>query len=133
VCQLISTETVAFDAIGLASVRRATVWSSPLAMVFAGAAGGVDAGPRPYMNPSTFVPVLTSELADGGLGRTPDSVAAQLVADGHLEDALVQYEALLQAHPERPEYAVMREVIRRQLMARCTNGMRWDGTPCLQR
>ncbi len=99
----------------------------------AGGDAGVDAGPRPYLNPSTFVPVLTTEAQDGGLARTPDSIAAQLVADGHLEDALVQYEALLAAHPERPEYAVMREVILRQLMARCTNGMRWDGTPCLER
>jgi len=103
------------------------------AMPPAGGDAGVDAGPRPYVNPSTFVPVLMPEPQDGGLARTPDSIAAQLVADGHLEDALVQYEALLAAHPERPEYAVMREVILRRLMARCTNGMRWDGTPCLER
>jgi hypothetical protein len=95
-----------------------------------GVDGGVDAGPRPYTNPSTFVPVLTTETLDGGLSRTPDSVAAQLVNDGHLEDALAQYEALRTAHPERPEYGVMVEVLRRRLTTRCTNGMLWNGQPC---
>ena len=95
-----------------------------------GVDGGVDAGPPQYANPSTFVPVLTTETADGGLARTPDSIAAQLVNDGHLEDALVQYEALRTAHPERPEYGVMCEVLRRQLMSRCVNGQRWNGQPC---
>lgn len=95
-----------------------------------GVDGGVDAGPRPYVNPSTFVPVLTTEMLDGGLSRTPDSIAAQLVNDGHLEDALAQYEALRTAHPERPEYGVMVEVLRRRLMRRCTNGVLWNGNPC---
>ena len=88
-----------------------------------GVDGGVDAGPPQYVNPSTFVPVLATEALDGGLSRTPDSVAAQLVTDGHLEDALVQYEALRLAHPERPEYGVMCEVLRRQLMSRCVNDL----------
>ncbi|GAB4200380.1 MAG: hypothetical protein OHK0013_11350 [Sandaracinaceae bacterium] len=97
-----------------------------------GTDAGVDAGRPAYRNPSTFTPVLTAEPApDGGLGRTPDSVAAQLVLEGHFEDALVQYEALHQARPERPEYGVMVEVLRRQLMSRCLNGQRWDGTPCI--
>jgi hypothetical protein len=114
------------------AAERAAHPPPPTALVIPpGVDGGVDAGPRPYQNPSTFVPVLTSELLDGGLSRTPDSVAAQLVNDGHLEDALVQYEALRTAHPERPEYAVMCEVIRRQLMSRCTNGQLWNGTPCV--
>ncbi|WP_291990821.1 FHA domain-containing protein [Luteitalea sp.] len=113
-----------------AAAVRATVSPTMGTVVPPGQDGGVDAGPRQYQNPSTFVPVLTVELLDGGLSRTPDSVAAQLVTEGHLEDALAQYEALRATHPERPEYAVMCEVLRRQLMARCTNGQRWDGTPC---
>jgi hypothetical protein len=97
-----------------------------------GTDAGVDAGPPVFRNPSTFTPVLVAEAApDGGLGRTPDSIAAQLVLEGHLEDALVQYEALHAAHPEHPEYGVMCEVVRRQLMSRCVNGQRWDGTPCV--
>lgn len=96
----------------------------------AGTDGGVDAGRPVFVNPSTFQPVLTIEMPDGGVPRTPDSVAAQLVIDGHLEDALVQYEALHQAHPEQPEYGIMVEVLHRELETRCLNGRRWDGSSC---
>ncbi len=102
----------------------------PTSAIPPGVDGGVDAGPRQYTNPSTFVPVLVTEMLDGGLSRTPDSIAAQLVTDGHLEDALAQYEALRLNHPERPEYGVMCEVLRRRLMRTCTNGILWNGTPC---
>jgi hypothetical protein len=113
-----------------AGARPATTAMRPT--IPPGVDGGVDAGPPVYRNPSTFTPVLTAEPGpDGGLGRTPDSIAAQLVLDGHLEDALVQYEALHQAHPERPEYGVMVEIVRRRLTSRCLNGQRWDGTPCI--
>jgi hypothetical protein len=115
------------------AAERAAHPPPPTAVVIPpGVDGGVDAGPPQYTNPSTFVPVLVTELADGGLSRTPDSIAAQLVTDGHLEDALVQYEALQAAHPERPEYGVMCEVLRRRLMSRCVNGQRWNGQPCAQ-
>jgi hypothetical protein len=99
---------------------------------------GVPAIPQPapataWVNPSTFVPVLeTTYLVDAGFPRTPDSVAADLVGEGRQEDALVQYEALHAAHPERPEYGVMCEVLRRQILQRCVNGRRWDGTLCTQ-
>jgi hypothetical protein len=96
------------------------------ALVDAGIAGGV----ARYVNPSTFVPVLTAEPQDGGLARTPESVAAGLVADGRIEDALVQYEALRALHPEQPAYHVMSELLRRQLETRCVNGQRWDGSAC---
>lgn len=98
----------------------------------ASADAGVRERPR-YVNPSTFVPVLSTVTVDGGLPRTPEAVAAQLVADGRLEDALVQYEALLEAHPDRPEFRAMREILLRRLMNRCVDGMRWDRTPCFGR
>ena len=96
--------------------------------------GGTGQTPTPtvWVNPSTFVAVLATDFPDAGFPTTPDAVAASLVGEGRWEDALVQYEALHALHPERPEYGVMCEVLRRQILQRCINGRRWDGALCTQ-
>jgi hypothetical protein len=67
------------------------------------------------------------------VGPTPDRVAADLVITGRYAEALVQYQALAAAHPERAEYAQMIRILQQRLAERCQGGVGPDGRPCVGR
>lgn len=63
-------------------------------------------------------------------GPTPERVAADQVLAGRYDQALPLYQALAAAHPERPEYSAMVQILQGRLRAQCVNGIGPDGRPC---
>jgi hypothetical protein len=61
---------------------------------------------------------------------TPERIAADLVINGQFEQALGHYQALAQAHPERPEYTQVVRILQKRIAQRCQGGVRPDGRPC---
>jgi hypothetical protein len=65
------------------------------------------------------------------LGPTEDRRAADLAIAGRYGEALVLYQALAAAHPDRPEYRMMVQLLERRITAAsCINGLTPDGRPC---
>jgi hypothetical protein len=73
----------------------------------------------------------TGPVADPALGPTDDRRAADLAIAGRHDEALGLYRSLAAAHPERPEYRMMVQLLERRLAAAsCVNGLTPDGRTC---
>jgi hypothetical protein len=110
--------------------------TAPGAMVAPGTVPPVVPGVAPI---APIAPVPVAPAVDPTLppatpvGPTPDRVAADLVITGRYAEALVQYQALAAAHPERAEYAQMIRILQQRLAERCQGGVGPDGRPCVGR
>ncbi len=86
----------------------------------------------PSVVPSVVPGAATAgTLPDGTIAPSPDRIAVDLLVTGRLGEALVQYQALAAAHPERAEYAQMVSILQQRQAARCQGGRDPDGRPCV--
>jgi hypothetical protein len=146
---LLVTAGVALMTVGPWASGGAPVADTPVAGVpapLAADAGGTAAGPLAVLGadasvvPSVVPTVIPSvvpgaatagTLPDGTIAPSPDRIAVDLLVTGRLGEALVQYQALAAAHPERAEYAQMVSILQQRQAARCQGGRDPDGRPCV--
>jgi hypothetical protein len=87
--------------------------------------------PAPPVAAEPAVAAGAAPAADPTLGPTDDRRAADLAIAGRHDEALTLYRSLAAAHPERPEYRMMVQLLERRITAAsCVNGLTPDGRTC---
>lgn len=106
----------------------------PVEAILTRATNYLSENPPPRTTPlgeltSGYRVLTTVEYLDGGV-RTPESAAANLLREGRLEEAYLQYRELQQIEPGNQAIIQMVDTLRDQLEHQCIAGRRPDNQPC---